>query len=297
MPNTLAHIGVQTLVTRGVLRRADPLWILAGCLIPDVPWILQRLVRAGAPALDAYDVRLYAIAQSSLVVSLVACALLAALAAAPRRAFGVLALGALLHLLLDALQTKLANGVHLLAPFSWRLLNLGLFWPESPVTWVLTGLGLVVGLELLRRGPALPELRLEASRLALAALLAGLYLALPVALMAGPEAADNHSVRTLRERSLRPGRAVAFDRNDYLHTPAGDFLVSLGGERLRVVGARHAHPGTVSARARFADEDSIEILELHEHRGWSRDLGSVAGIALIGAYAAAAGLRRRKRGP
>ena len=144
MPNTLAHIGIQALATRGLFKRAEAEWIFLGCIIPDVPWILHRTLHWVSLGLDPYDLRLYAIAQSSLAVSLLLCAALAIVSVSPRRIFGVLAFGSLLHLLLDATQTKLGNGVHLFAPLSWELLNFGLYWPESAPTYLLTALGLAV---------------------------------------------------------------------------------------------------------------------------------------------------------
>jgi hypothetical protein len=46
VPNALAHLGVQGVATRALLRDADLKWVYIGCIIPDIPWILQRFVRA-----------------------------------------------------------------------------------------------------------------------------------------------------------------------------------------------------------------------------------------------------------
>ena len=70
MPNTLAHIGLQGLATRKLLRDADLKWIYLSCIIPDVPWIIQRLVRYVIPNIDLYDLRLYAIVQASFLFCL-----------------------------------------------------------------------------------------------------------------------------------------------------------------------------------------------------------------------------------
>ncbi|MEL6680055.1 MAG: hypothetical protein AAFQ51_15215, partial [Pseudomonadota bacterium] len=142
MPATLGHIGVQALITRGVIRGADFKWILLGCVLPDVPWILQRLTRAGLPSVDVFDLRIYAIVQSSLVFTLILCGACALVARHPLRVFGILAVGALLHLLLDASQTKWANGVILFAPLDWRLVAFGFYWPEDVITLILLLFGL-----------------------------------------------------------------------------------------------------------------------------------------------------------
>jgi hypothetical protein len=81
---------------------------------------------------------------------------LTAVTTRPRWVLAILALGSFLHLLLDALQTKLANEVHVFAPVSWDLLIFRLFWPEDVPTLALTRFGL------------LPLLRDASSYLALA---------------------------------------------------------------------------------------------------------------------------------
>ncbi len=282
MPNTLAHIGIQAIATRGLWRRAEFAWIFLGCIIPDVPWILQRIVRIVTPNLDPYDLRLYAITQSSLAVSLLLCGALATLSANPKRIFGVLAFSSGLHLLLDAVQTKFANGVHLFAPVSWELLNFGLFWPESVPTHLLTGLGLAVFAYAWWQRPGdLIDLSFRRRQVLSALGLLVAYLLVPLALLHGPEAADCHSVGTLRNRAERPGRMVEFSRDRYVHQEGGDILVTWAGEELHVVGSSRDESGTVSVRARFVDKQSIVILELYDHSGWSRSIPSYVGIALV----------------
>ncbi|MEL6524039.1 MAG: hypothetical protein AAFQ66_23885, partial [Pseudomonadota bacterium] len=114
MPATLGHLGVQALITRSVLRGADVKWIWLGCVVPDLPWILQRFLKF----LDVspYDLRLHAIIQSSLLFCVVASALFALFSRSFGRAFGILVGSAALHLLIDALQIKWANGVVLFGP-------------------------------------------------------------------------------------------------------------------------------------------------------------------------------------
>ena len=91
MPNTLGHLCVQGLATRAVIRGADFKWILLGCVLPDLPWILQRVIRVLAPEIGSpYDLRLYSIVQGSLVISLLLCGALALASAAPARVMAIL---------------------------------------------------------------------------------------------------------------------------------------------------------------------------------------------------------------
>ena len=286
MPNTLAHLGIQTLITRAVIRRADVKWIWAGCVLPDLPWILQRAGRALVPDLSPYDLRLYAIAQSTLLLCLVLSAALACFADQPRRVFTILGLGSVMHLLLDALQTKWANGVHLFAPFSWELLNFGLFWPEDAPTWILTGLGLAMALYAFIRPPdrAGDLVRPRGGRLAAFAILAALYLGGPVALMAGPLAADNHFVATLQAIEDRPGRGVAFDRNRLLRNGEAAELIAWTGEHFAVSGTLPETDIMASVRGRFQDHRTVEIAAFHEHSSGLRDLASYLGLGLVLAW-------------
>lgn len=285
MPNTLAHMGIQALVQRGLIRRAEPGWIWLGCLLPDLPWILQRVVMAFSLDVSPIDLRLYAVAQSSLAVCLLAAGGFALLSGAAMRVFAILASGSLLHLLLDALQTKWANGVVLFAPFDWRPLNVGLFWPEDWPSYALSLLGLVTFLILaVREGPA-PSRgpKLGAVRLAGAAgLLAG-YMLLPLALGPLAERDDPHFAATLRDAAQRPGRSIEFDRAGLRSDGHGAPEIAVWtGETLHLTNVRPLPAeGDVSLKGRFEDVGTIAVSAYHLHPAGRRDLQTLIGLGLI----------------
>jgi hypothetical protein len=283
MPNTLAHIGVQGALTRVAHPGVDLKWVLLGLTIPDLPWILQRLLEPLVVGDPLYDVRLYVVAQRSLFVCAVLCGALALVARTPRITFVVLFANSLLHLLLDALQKKFANGVHLLAPLSWKLTNFGLFWPENPVTVLLTLLGPAVLLYwYFRPSATVVGLSLESRwRVLAASLLLVAYFALPLALMKGVYAADNHSVRALREPGDRSGRAVEFDRNRLIVEGDRKTLLTFAGEPLRLVDAPDVPSGDVSIRGRFVDDRTVTVAEFHLHADGLRDWASYAGLFCV----------------
>lgn len=281
MPNTLGHMGVQGLLTRGLLKDADLKWIYLGCVIPDLPWIGQRLLRTLSD-IDRLDLRLYAVVQSSLLFCLLLGLVLALPARRPGRVFSILALGSLLHLLLDAAQIKWANGVILLAPLDWRLIHYGQFWPEQWPTLVLTGLGLVYLLWHWREALRTPlELVAPRSwRWPVAGLLLLGYALLPLVFVGGPAALDSHYVNTLRQVDERPGRYLELDRARFHPDQQGGVLEIYTGERLRVQGLSLEEPTKVSVKGRFIAPDILRVETVQVH-GEQRDVFSIVGLGAL----------------
>jgi len=202
----------------------------------------------------------------------------------PKKVFGVLVINAFVHLLLDSSQLKWANGVHLFAPFSWELWNLGWFWPESPVTYGLTALGLVYVVIAWRSAIDRPLIttRPSARIHILACLCIVGYFAFPFPVMSGLEQADNSFIKTLRETEIRVGRVVEFDRVPYIKKNSGDVIRTVANEYLRVVTNPLPHSALVSIKGRFTTSDSLEVEDLHIHSSWFRDAASMLGLAILG---------------
>ncbi len=283
MPNTLAHLGAQGILNHLVKRDIDPKLIGLGCLLPDVPWILQRLGTGLEIGSDPYTTRLYFIAQASLFVTLCLCGALAFLSQKPREVFLILGVNAFLHLLLDSLQTKLANGVHFFAPISWDLWNVGWFWPDSMPTYILTGCGV---LYLIWKWSAavnqpIPFYQRSPLKIGLSLTMLVLYFVLPYGLLDGPRQADNHFVRTLEEKDLRKGKPIEFDRVTYRKTSSEGAVETFSGERITVSTPRLDHSTTISARGTFSAQNKVKFQEIHEHTGGLRDTSSILGILLL----------------
>lgn len=290
MPNTLAHIGIQTLVTRALLKEADVKWIWAGCILPDLPWMVQRAGRVLLSDPPIYDIRLYAIVQASLLFSLIFAAMLACWTVRPGRVFTILALGSVMHLLLDAMQTKWANGVHLFAPLSWDLVRFDLFWPEDAPTWILTGLGVIVAIYAWIRLPKTAEdlVRPQGRRLVAFGVLAGLYAGGPFLLTGGPLAADNHFVATLQAVDDRSGKPISIDRNRLVQGPQGPELRAWTGDRFTLTGkdgvAIPEGDALISLQGHFSDPGRIEVDALHRHAEGVRNITSYLGLLLVLAW-------------
>jgi len=281
LPNTLIHFAAQGAASHALWRRLDPRFVYLGCLLPDLPWILRRAVVGLGLPVDGFDLRLYTMALASLAVTLLLAAGVAVATTAPRRVFAVLGLNALFHLLLDATEVKFGNGVHLVAPLSWRMTSFDLIAGESPLYFTLTvGGALLAAWEIARpRGTAVP-FDLRPRRLAAASALLAAYFVAPLPFLGAIESSGSYSVKTLREVEARPGRAVSLDRTAFLATPAGGFVQLWTGERVRATGALPTHDATVSFHGTFLERDVLRVDRLLEHRR-SRDWPSYLGLVLL----------------
>jgi hypothetical protein len=277
MPNTLAHLGLQSLASKAVFRSVDVKWIGLGCLIPDLPWILQRVVKV-AGSVDPLDLRLYTTIQATLLFSLLPAAAMSLQAKNSRKIFLILACNVLLHLLLDPTQIKWANGTHLLAPFSWHLLRFDWYWPEEWPTWVLTLAGCALfpyfAWQDRDRRTTLIHSR---KRLGAGFVLIGFYLLMPLFMLHGPLRANNHFLRTLQMQD-RTNKSIEFDRTAY---QASDHtILTLTGERLKLEKPLPADSTTVSIKGYFLDNNTILVSKYHVHSPL-RDLLSIVGVILI----------------
>ncbi len=281
MPNTLVHFAAQGAASRGAWPRLDPRWIYLACLLPDLPWILRRAVVAFAFPVDTFDLRVYTMGLASLAGTLLLCAAIAVVTVAPRTVFAVLGAGALLHLLLDGTEVKWGNGVHLMAPFSWRMTSFDLLPGESPVYLLLTVAGvLLLAWEIARRSPATVGLDLRPGRLALGGALLAAYVAAPLPFLRAIEASDSYSVKTLREVEARPGRTVGLDRTAFLATPAGGRIRLWTGELVRATGTLPSRDAAVSLHGTFLAADVLRVDRLVVH-GQDRDWPSYLALVLL----------------
>lgn len=280
MPNTLVHIAVQSPGTRLVAAGADPKWIYLACILPDVPWIVQRGIWEIAPQIDPVQLRYYVDAQGSLLGTLLLCAAVSLFARTALRTFALLGGNALLHLLIDTLEIKWANGVHFLAPFSWEYVNVGLVWPEHVVIMFLTLTGIIVlaiqaGSTI---GRPLGLTRPSATKIASSGVLLALYFLAPLFLLDGPHQADNHSLRTLSQEGGRAGATVEFDRARYVEGPDAAYVVGITRDSVLVEGMQADAPATVSLRGEFVSDDVLQVRDYRVHPRGAREAFSIIGV-------------------
>jgi hypothetical protein len=278
LPNTLAHIGIQTPLSRFLIKEAPLQWIVVGCIIPDIPWIVQRILHT-IPDINPVTLRLYAVTQASLAYCLILSLALAMLSRDSRKIFLLLAMNSLFHLLLDATQIKWGNGVNLLVPFSWEMLHFNLFWPEHFSSYLLTGVGLLT-LLLQWKKAVHCNLHLQhpnpTKTLCLITCLF-LYIFSPPLLINRAYEADTHYSKTLSTPNTRTGKRVALDRAKY--SAKDHTLTSYNNKRFKVSNPPPLQSSVLSIQGHFLDAGTLELSDYHFHRPY-RNPASYAGLLL-----------------
>ncbi|MFN2354861.1 MAG: hypothetical protein ABR512_10100 [Desulfopila sp.] len=274
MPNTLIHIAIQAPLSRALVPRVQIPWILLGLIIPDIPWILQRIAVAGQFG-DPYQMRLYFTSQASLLFCLVLSFTFALFAKRVFLVFSVLALNNLLHLFLDAMQIKWGNGVHFFAPLSWTPTHFDLLWPEHTLMYLLSVMGffyLVKNITTI----SLEDIAVNTSSMwKISCLCLGLYFLLPLFFMSHIIDSNANYIAIKNTSSDRVGRIVELDRSYY---SAKDSTIALfTGEKVPVVGSLPPKSGIISIKGRFLDQKTIQSDAYHPH-GSTRDYASMAGL-------------------
>jgi hypothetical protein len=119
------------------------------------------------------------------------------------------------------------------------------------------------------------------------------YFLLPFFLLGGPEAANNHSIRTLRHRGDREGLSIELDRGFFVNSRLGGTVRTFAGEDLFIDGMTTDPPATVSVRGTFVAEDRIRVSDYHVHNDWIRDASSYLGLGFVGLLWISTWLKRK----
>ncbi len=281
MPNTLCHIAIQGSLCEKTLPPSAFVWVLLGCILPDIPWVEMHLLRA-LDLVDPYQLRYYCTAQASLFFCAFLCGAIAMFVRQSTTVFLILLGNSLLHLLLDSLQIKWGNGVNIIAPFDWRLYSAGLIWTDTSITRVITVIGFFYFIVVWRqRACAVRQhyrLAVPQKKKGIIALccLAGWFF-MPPLFFAAMEKADTYSLHTLQQVKERPGKAIAFDRLEY--DARKKEITIFTGEHLTVVGNIPKDSGRVSIRGIFITPQTVKSSTFHIHNNF-RDGASLAGLFL-----------------
>lgn len=282
MPNTLCHIALQAPASRMLYAKSSLPWIIAGCIIPDIPWILLRFFKA-TEILSLYDSRLYCTIQASFFFCVILSFTLSMLAKKIWPVFFVLVGNCFAHLLFDSLQIKLGNGVHLFAPVSWQIFQLDLLWPDNFIFILLSVVGGGYLLWNWKTGVSDCPVNFSFSWLKMIVVIGGLtfYLFGPLLFIEQSEQAGNNHIQTLRNYDARQGKFIEIDREPFsIETRQ---VITGTGDVIRVEGNVPSESGTVSMRGYFISSDVMycESFQMHSlFRNWASLLGLFMGCVL-----------------
>ena len=186
--------------------------------------------------------------------------------------------------MIDSLQTKWANGVHLFAPFDWRQLNFGLFWPENIITNILTIYGLIHFLIIF---PNCFKSKLNLIIRPVTLILPIVfYIFLPFLFLSGPEDANNHFVKTLRLNSDRTGKYIEVDRGKHIISETKEYIKIFAGEEIEIESINSNLSSYISVQGFFINNNLIKITKYHTHNVGLRDIASYVGLFLVFIYLA-----------
>lgn len=286
MPNTLAHIGAQLPITRAVSRKVDPRWVALGLLVPDLPWIFQRLIHLVHPAAPVIDVRAYVVVMSTPVFCILLSAFFSLLVRNSAIVFAVLTLESLFHEFLDCFQAKGGVGVPFLGPFNWTSFS----WPAFPMDgWVsnlLTLSGVVMVLLLLLGKWKYPTTIRPARsgwhwRTPLVATFLASYCIAPLAFKEAAIRGNVHDLAVWRGDLPRTGMQIHFDRANYVPgaTPGeGGITDDFNEQPIRIIGIEEDQPSLVSTVATFADDSTLFVTDYVVHPPGRRFWYSIVGL-------------------
>ena len=284
MPNTLAHLAVQGVANASWQPARYLPWVLLGCVLPDVPWIANRILRVANPALDPVALDLYCFVQASWLFSVLLGCAVASFARRPLAASALVAGNALLHLLLDAIEIKPGSGVHLFVPFSWQPVSVDLMWPEHPVVTGVTLLGAVLAVIFLvapRFRRSLEPLVFSLRRTAVAIAAVAAYLVLPLPLGEGAWDADYRSIRSLVGSDVSVRSRVELERDPVVVRDGMPFVQTFGREFRLITDRELADGAVVSVTGYLSGPRTIRATEVHVNDPGFRDLASIAGLLAV----------------
>ena len=259
--------------------------VFAGCVIPDLPWIGRRLIDATGISLDPISAYAYFIAQASFCGCFFACLAFGFLFTNFKPVAAFVFLGCLAHLLLDSLQDKWGNGIHLFAPYNWEILSFGFFKLDSISTYLLAFAGIIPFLLITKARQDARLLCLNPLRIAVCSVCLIAYYFVPFLFINDVVASDSRYLQTLENKDERRGKLLQLDRETARVIGGTWYTTTHIGEVLAIENpdVKMTDGGTYSFRAEFYDEQMIRLIDWKRHSGM-RDIASYVGLLAIGCW-------------
>jgi len=271
--------------------------VLAGCLIPDMPWILQRLAVASGLISPSARSSAYFIAQASFLFCVVGSLAIGAIHRLWLPAAAIASFGCAIHLLLDSLQDKWGNGVNFFAPFDWSLQSFGVLGVETALVATASLVGVIPFLATRRIKDDAGALDFTGTRLGVFIAAIAVYLVAPTLLVSDVIEANVRNLRTLSSPDGRAGKALELDREEVSITADASYISTHAGETLTVASAPYPlTEGQYSVRGRFISDDAVSLEQIRRESEY-RDVASVVGLVMMGGWIAGVLWVRIRTGP
>jgi len=298
MPNTLTHIGLQTIICRKFVKPDELRWVVLGAFLPDLPWIIRKVLGGIGEIFDPYILRLYAITQSSLIFCVILSLSVTLVSNKPYRYFFITSVSCLIHLLLDSIELKYSAGVFLFVPYSWVSIELGVLSTSGVISISFTIVGFIVALFLLFSvvtqsnriftiNCVISPFTFNSPRILITFVLLLFYLSMPLLLVEKAKSANVGSIATLINVKERAGKTVWLDRERLIvgDDAKKDVAVrTFAREDIRVQNLevfKEDNNRRISGVAEFISEDLLEFREVQIYRGYWRDLASYLGLLIF----------------
>jgi hypothetical protein len=271
-------------LTRALFKTADPRWICLGLLIPDLPWILQRVLLSIPIDIPPYAIRAYVVGMSAPLMCSILSAAIASLFKKWREVFSILLFGSMVHLLLDAVQEKGGLGIPLAYPFYFETFSYPLFSMNGWISVSITFIGLLTTLYILlkpRNYFPFPKWTHEKHRLILCGILVWGYLTIPAMFLEATIRSNVHDTGVISGLLNRTGASVHFDRAHFTPGVVSSIKNSTMPSAVEVVGIDLNAPALVSGKAIFVSENTLEMQSYEAHPRYARFSYTMVGLLAI----------------
>lgn len=282
MPNTLAHLAIQIPAGRA-LGQQTLILVCMGLMIPDLPWILQRVLLYVDGSFSALHIRSYCLALSTPALCLLLSWGISLLFRNPVRTLTVLFSQCLLHFFLDGLEQKGGIGILWFAPLNWASFSFEILSMDGVFVRGLSILGIVLGLILIfRRSNQNKDLfRLNRVRMIGSSALLMIYLLVPLALMDTIIEKDVHHFRSWAMPSTREDNSISFDRAVLVPGCPTYIKNDLTPEPVVLKGFKSEEPGLIIGRGMFASENELILKDYTIIDRNERSVATFVGIVMV----------------
>lgn len=274
MPDLLTHFGSTYLVFRPMGYKDEIPLMYLGALIPDMPWIANRIFYFFDFS-DPIQRLAYLIPFSTPFMAVIAALIIALTQRNTLRSFAMLLIAALFHILLDTMQTRIAEGSLLLYPASFTQYSFGWFWPEDTISYVAVGIGFIVTMfSLIVSGP---RPGIQKTRLHLIIVLALIAALFPVLTIDRIISANAYRTGFLEAPQKWEGKQISLERETVISANA---IKTFSGLTVKVAGKHNLQTGqSVSIRGYYSNGTVYPEL-IHYHNA-PRDIFSYIALFIF----------------